>query len=154
MNMGRTWLFCASLVVGSLGLAAGASISADGAVPGGQRGGCGATIRITQLRFVPPSVARGANSTARVTAQNCSGQSQSTELMWLGRFMGKHVSGCPVIDPVAEPATFTALGTFKAKLTYDLSTSCTASRLRVTARFSGSGGTQLAQKSASLSITP
>jgi hypothetical protein len=87
-------------------------------------------------------------------ARNCTGVSQSTEITWLGQFKGKHVSGCPVIDPLAQHAAFKPHGTFKAKLTYDLPSSCTASRLQATTRFTGSGGTQLAEQSADLSITP
>ena len=147
------WLLRAAVTLAVVGLASVASISADGATQRAGTAACSGTIGITQLHFVPPSVARGGGSAAHVAAQSCTDQSQSTELTWLGRFRGKHFSGCPVIDPLAQHATFRPDGTFKAKLTYSLPSSCTASRLQVTVRFSGSGGTQLAEKSADLSIT-
>jgi len=151
--MNRILLFCTSLALAIVGVTAAASINADGAVPRPGAAACSGTIAITELRFVPPSVTRGGTSTAHVVAHNCTGRTQSTELTWLGQFKGKHISGCPAIDPLPESATFTSRGTVKAKLSYELPTSCTASQLQVTTRFTGSGGTQLAVRSAALSIT-
>jgi len=151
--MTRIRLFCASLALVTVGLGATASLSADGAVTGAGTTTCSGTLGITEFGFLPPTVVRGGASTVHVAARNCTGQSQATELTWLGQFKGKHFAGCPAIDPLAQPATFKAHGAFKAKLTYDLPTSCTASRLQVTVRFTGSGGTQLAEQSADLAIT-
>ncbi len=144
-------IVCASLAMTTIGLVAASSANADEAVVG-SRTPCSGTVAITHLQFAPPTVRRGGSSTVHVVARNCTSQSESTEITWLGQFNGTHVSGCPVIDPLAQPAAFKAHGTFKGKLTYDLPSSCTASRLQVTTRFTGSGGAQLAEQSAHLSI--
>lgn len=154
MSKKRIRFFSASLVLGAVGVVC---VSSSSAGWGDRRvettAPCSGTISITRIQFAPPSVARGGSSAVHVAARNCTGQSQSVELTWLGQFGGKHLSGCPAIDPLARPATFASHGTFKSSLRYDLPSSCTASRLDATARFSGSGGTQLAEESADLSIT-
>jgi hypothetical protein len=154
MSKTRIRFFCVSLVLAAVGVATVSSTSAGWTGPGIEtKAPCSGTISITKIHFVPPSVARGGHSTVHVTARNCTGQSQSIRLTWLGQFAGKHLSGCPVIDPLARPATFASHGTFRSSVGYDVPSSCTASRLDATARFSGSGGTQLAEGSADLSIT-
>jgi hypothetical protein len=147
---------CASVLLATVGVGAAATASANpvGAIPAARSVTCSGTIGITQMQFVPSSVASGGSSTVHLVAKNCTDQIQSTEVTWLGSFRGTHLSGCPIIDPLAQPATFKPHSTFRAKIEYEALSGCTATRLQVTARFAGSGGQQVAEKSADLTITP
>lgn len=117
---------------------------------------CTGAIQITALGFHPPTVAPGASSTVRLTAQNCRHHARSATLTWLAHFAGSNggiPTGCPAIDPLAVPAQFAADGAFRASLRYLAFPGCTATTLVVTARLTSSTGTVLAHRSATLHIT-
>jgi hypothetical protein len=112
-------------------------------------------VTVTHLAFKPSVVLSGQTSTVHLVAQNCTNETQTTTITWLGRFErpgGGIPSGCPVIDPFSQGATFAVGGIFRAKVTYLVPASCTATALAVTARISR-GATVLAHKTATLTIS-
>jgi hypothetical protein len=79
--------------------------------------------------------------------------------MFVARFIGPQPgipAGCPAIDPLPpQPAQFVPHGTFTASLTYRVFAGCTATALRVTARFfDAATGAEVANQSADLPIGP
>jgi len=115
------------------------------------------TLAITSLHFRPRAVAPGGSATARLRARNCTTQAQSATLTWLGRFSdagGGIPAGCPVIDPLAQPAEFAPRGRLRARLGFTVPAACTATSLQETARLSGAGGVVFAERTATLGITP
>src|SRR5438309_1811155 len=75
----------------------------------------------------------------------------------LGRFSdagGGIPAGCPVIDPLAQPAEFAPRGSFRAHLGFTVPAACTATSLQETARLSGAGGVVFAEQTATLGISP
>ena len=115
------------------------------------------TLAITSLRFRPRAVAPGGSATVRLRARNCTTQAQSATLTWLGRFSdagGGIPAGCPVIDPLAQPAEFAPRGSFRAHLGFTVPAACTATSLQETARLSGAGGVVFAEQTATLGISP
>jgi hypothetical protein len=119
---------------------------------------CTATIQITSLTFSPSQVTPGQSATVTVTAENCTDQPQQMSLMFVARFIGPTPSippGCPAIDPLPpQTAQFAPHGTFTASLTYRAFPGCTATALRVTARFFDATGAEAAIQSADLPIGP
>jgi hypothetical protein len=119
---------------------------------------CTGTIQITSLTFDSPQGAPGQVVTATVVAQNCTDQPQQASVMFVARFVGPSAgipAGCPAIDPLPpQQASFTPGGTYSAGLGYRIFPGCTATALRVTARFTDSTGAVLATQSADLPITP
>lgn len=116
---------------------------------------CTGIVQITRLAFSPSSVSPGDSSTADLTARNCTSASQQTTATWFGRFVGASAgipTGCPVLDPLPQPATFGPNGTFRSSVGYLVPASCTASQLQITVQIQQSG-TILAQQSANLAIT-
>jgi hypothetical protein len=92
-----------------------------------------------------------------VAARNCTGQPQSTLVLWLERFLGPNDTGippgCPAIDPLPpQPASLAPFGGSTASSTTLIVPSCTATQLEVTARFTGPSGTVLGQRTADLPI--
>jgi len=115
------------------------------------------TLAITSLRFRPRAVAPGGSATVRLRARNCTTQAQSATLTWLGRFSdagGGIPAGCPVIDPLAQPAEFAPRGSFRAHLGFTVPAACTATSSQETARLSGAGGVVFAEQTATLGISP
>ena len=115
------------------------------------------TLAITSLRFRPRAVAPGGSATVRLRARNCTTQAQSATLTWLGRFSdagGGIPAGCPVIDPLAQPAQFAPRGSFRAHLAFTVPAACTATSLQETARLSGASGVVFAEQTATLGISP
>ena len=146
----RLRAFLAGIAV--LGAATLATAAPAGAI--GSSTACTGVIKIARMAFRPPAVAPGNSSTVHVLAVNCTDRNHSTTVTWLGRFIGtggQVPQGCPIIDPVSEAANFVPHGSFAGKLTYLVPAGCTATVLRVTARFS-EGGAILTQRSANLTI--
>src|SRR5438128_9891223 len=113
------------------------------------------TVAITSLHFHPRAVAPGGSATVRLRARNCTTQAQSATLTWLGRFSdagGGIPAGCPVIDPLGQPAHFAPRGSFRAQLGVTVPAACTATTLHGTARPSGPGRVASAEPSATLGI--
>jgi hypothetical protein len=146
-----------------LAVAVAAVCAADTLVIDGPAGpaaaACTATIQITSLTFSPSPVTPGQSATVTVTAENCTDQPQRTSLMFVARFVGPTPSippGCPAIDPLPpQPAQFDPHGTFTSSLTYRVFSGCTATALRVTARFfDATTGAEVANQSADLPIGP
>jgi hypothetical protein len=112
-------------------------------------------VAITSLGFHPRHVAPGGHSTIRVVARNCTRQPQNITVTWLGQFVGSGVGippGCPAIDPLAQGANFKPRGTFRGHLEFVVFSSCTATALSETVRFTGADGTVLAEKTVELRI--
>jgi hypothetical protein len=117
---------------------------------------CPHRIVITALAFNPPTITRGQSSVVHVIARNCTRRPLTTELTWVGHFVGSGggiPAGCPAIDPLAVPAAFKPLGSLGAHLGYLVFSGCAATGLVVTARFTGPAGALLAQQSTVLRIT-
>jgi hypothetical protein len=113
-------------------------------------------VSITALGFHPPRVAPGGSSVVRLRALNCTPETQHATLTWVGQFIGPTPgipSGCPAIDPLAQPANFKPGGTFSAHVGFVVFASCTATALSETARLTGAHGTLLAEKTADLLIS-
>ena len=114
------------------------------------------TVAITSLHFHPRAVAPGGSATVRLRARNCTTQAQSATLTWLGRFSdagGGIPAGCPVIDPLAQPAQFAPRGRIRVHLGFTVPAACTATSLQETARLSGAGGVVFAEQTATLGIS-
>jgi len=115
------------------------------------------TVAITSLHFHPRAVAPGGSATVRLRARNCTTQAQSATLTWLGRFSdagGGIPAGCPVIDPLAQPAQFAPRGRIRVHLGFTVPAACTATSLQETARLSGASGVVFAEQTATLGISP
>jgi cellulose binding protein with CBM2 domain len=120
---------------------------------------CTATIQITSLTFNPAQITSGQSATVTVTAENCTDQPQRTSLLFVARFVGPTPNippGCPAIDPLPPTtAQFDPHGTFTSSLSYRTFSGCTATALRVNARFSDAAtGAEVANQSADLPIGP
>jgi hypothetical protein len=119
---------------------------------------CTATVQITSLTFSPSRVSPGQSATVTVAAENCTDQAQRMSLMFVARFVGPQPgipAGCPAIDPLPPgTAQFAPHGTYTASLTYLVFPGCTATALRVTARFFDTTGAEVANQSADLPIGP
>src|SRR5438046_623622 len=63
-------------------------------------------------------------------------------------------AGCPVIDPLAQPAQFAPRGRIRVHLGFTVPAACTATSLQETARLSGAGGVVFAEQTATLGISP
>jgi hypothetical protein len=111
---------------------------------------CSGVVDITHLAFKPPEVAPGGSSTAHMSARNCTDMPVKATSVWIGSFTGD-VAGCPVIDPVGQPADFAPNGTVRSKITYEVPSGCGATDLQFTVRIS-EGGTLFAEKTADLAI--
>lgn len=116
------------------------------------------TIEITQLAFSPASVTPGQTSMLNLTAVNCTSQSVTTSLTSYGQFQSPSTPngvppGCPVIDPLWQPVTFSPGGTYATSISFPVFTGCTATSLQGIVRFNGSAGGTLAQGTALLTIT-
>jgi hypothetical protein len=136
-----------ALLLGASGAAA-AGVTPGTAAPAA----CSGVLAIRAFAFHPPLVSPGQTSTATVSAVNCTGQSQAVTVIWSGRFIGPSAPGCPVLDPLAQPATFAPHGTYTAGVGYLALPSCTATQLQVTVKFQGQSGSVLAQATATLTI--
>jgi hypothetical protein len=126
------------------------------ATPAPAAAGClsGAQVAIRSLSFDPGSVARGQTATATVVARNCTRQPLSATLQWTAQFLGTGAAvpaGCPIVDPLVVPASFAARGRFSSSIGYLVFPACTATALRVTARFSA-GGVVLASRTADVPV--
>jgi hypothetical protein len=111
---------------------------------------CSGTVEITHLAFKPPSIAPGGSSTAHLKARNCTDASIQAASTWIASFTGD-TNGCPVIDPLTQPADFSPYGTVRSKVGYEVPSGCAATGLQLTVKISA-GGTLLAQKTADLVI--
>lgn len=135
--------------------AAGAGPALAAPAPASSRCSAGTQVAIRGLTFDPAVVAPGQTARATVVARNCTRTPLQATLQWSARFIGATAgvpAGCPVIDPVAFPASFAAYGRFSSSIGYLVFPSCTATALRVTARFSGATGV-LAEQTADVPIT-
>jgi hypothetical protein len=133
---------------------AGAQSALASPVPAA-RGCSGATqVTIRSLTFSPATAAPGQTVQATVVARNCTRAPLQATLQWSARFVDATAgvpAGCPVIDPIAFPASFPARGRFSSSIGYLVFPSCTATALRVTARFTGAAGV-LAERTADVPI--
>jgi hypothetical protein len=155
--MSRRSLLMAAMVALPAGLVAAPAGIAVASVPASHAASsCSRVIKITKLAFTPPAVAPGGESTAKLTARNCTGARQKTTAVWLGKFAGPGrgiPAGCPAIDPLPRAANFGAHATLHSKVSYAVPAACTATRLEVTVKID-KHGTVLAKKTADLAIVP
>ncbi|HEY4455919.1 MAG TPA: hypothetical protein VGN81_16525 [Pseudonocardiaceae bacterium] len=144
----------ASVTIASVALLTAPS-GVAAASPNQSHHSCTGIVQITRFAFNPSSVSPGDSSTANLSARNCTSASQQTTATWFGRFIGASTgipTGCPVLDPLPQPATFAPYGTFHSSVGYLVPASCTASQLQITVQIQQSG-TVLAQQSTNLAIT-
>lgn len=144
-------------VPASLLLAGGAA--AAGATPAVSTGStaCSSTavIQITAFAFHPPHVSPGQSSSADLTALNCTGATQSTTETWYGQLIGPGTGippGCPAIDPFMRPVVFAPHTPVSTSTSYLVFSGCTATKLAVTVKITGTAGTLLAQQTTYLTI--
>ena|SRR5664279_3849462 len=140
----------------AMALLVGASPGTAGAASASAAKPAKCVVAISSLRWHPRHISAGGSSVVRLSARNCTHQTQAVTLTWLGRFAGAQAgipAGCPAIDPVAEPVTLSPRGGFKAQLGFQTFASCTATSLSETARVTGAGGTVLAEQTAVLRIS-
>jgi len=113
-------------------------------------------VRITAMSFHPRRVVRGGTSTVRVQAWNCTKQTQPAMLTWIGQFVGPSPglpAGCPVVDPVAQSVDVAPHARFNAGLGFTVFSTCAATSLSETARFTDVTGTVLAERTVSLIVS-
>src|ERR1022692_1400917 len=153
--MFRSLLVAAMLMVPAVLAAAPAGLAAGASVPVSHApASCSGVIQITRLAFTPRAITPGGTSTANLTARNCTGTSQQTTAVWLGRFVGSGVGippGCPAIDPLPLSATFAPHGQLRSSVGYLVPSGCTATQLQVTVEIE-QGGTVLAERTADLAV--
>jgi hypothetical protein len=150
----RRSLLVAAMLLVPAALAAAPATLAAASVPASHAPTCSGVIQITRLAFTPPAVTPGGTSTANLAARNCTGTSQQTTAVWLGRFVGSGTGippGCPAIDPLAESVAFAPHGQFRSGVSYLVPATCTATQLQVTVELE-QGGTVLAEATADLTI--
>jgi hypothetical protein len=150
----RSWSLAAMVLAPVALAAAPAGIAAASVPPSRAAPSCSGVVQITELAFNPPAVTPGGMSTANLAARNCTGTSQQTTAVWLGRFVGSSGGippGCPAVDPLPQPASFAPHGVFRASVGYLVPAGCTANELQVTVEIE-QGGTVLAQATADLTI--
>jgi len=143
-----TILAVSGLLTAPAGVAAASTSVGDAATS------CTGVVQITSLDFTPSSVSPGAAATADLNVRNCTGDRQVTTATWFGRFIGSAAgipAGCPVLDPLPQPATLAPYGRFHSSVGYLTPESCTAVQLQVTVRIQ-QGGTVLAQRTATVEI--
>jgi hypothetical protein len=133
------------------------AVLAAGAANAAATASCSAVIDIEQIAFNPPSVPAGEPSTLNLVAQNCTSQTLRGEAIWSGRFTwpgGGLPSGCPVIDPIAQPYSMAPGVQYTTTRVYeDPIPGCEATGLQVTVEFSAQGYTGVvAQATATLNI--
>jgi hypothetical protein len=150
----RRSLLVAAMLLVPAALAAAPATLAAASVPASHAPTCSGVIQITRLAFTPVVVAPGQTATLQSTARNCTGTSQQTTSVWLGRFVGAAAGippGCPAIDPLPRPASFAPHGQLRSSVGYLVPSGCTATQLQVTVEFE-QGGTVLAEATADLGI--
>jgi hypothetical protein len=144
----RTLLTAAAALLATIGALAvpSASVAAS----------CAGTVQIDSLDFSPTTALPGQTVTARVVARNCTAEPQSAALMIVAQFLGATPgipAGCPVLDPLPpRTVAFPAGGSSLSSQSYLIFVGCTATALRVTARYTDSSGAVLATRSADLPI--
>ncbi len=146
--------FAAMILVPAALAAAPASGAAASGPPSHPPARCTGIIQITRLAFTPSAVTPGQMATPNLAARNCTGASQQTTAVWLGRFTapaGGIPPGCPAIDPLPQPVTFAPHGAFRSGVGYLVPASCTANQLQVTVEFEQNGAV-LAEQTADLTI--
>jgi hypothetical protein len=95
----------------------------------------------------------GRSSTVHLSARNCLDVAEHTDFTMVGRFTGKRMTGCPILDPLARPTPFSPGGTVRFTLNDEVPSSCDATGLQVSATFTGTPGRRLAERSTRLAIT-
>jgi hypothetical protein len=155
----RRWVGWVAALAVAGGLVAAGGASASAATPGTTAGPavCTSTsiVQINSLTFVPSAVAPGQSSVATLKASNCTAQTVQTTTYWYGRFVGPTPgipTGCPVVDPIARPLTFTPHGSASLSTRYTTFPSCTATSFQLNVRIIGPGGALLASRDATLTI--
>ena len=150
----RRSLLVAAMLVVPAALAAAPATLAAASVAASHAPTCSGVIQITRLAFAPPAVTPGGTSTANLAARNCTGTSQQTTAVWLGRFVGPAAGippGCPAIDPLPLSASFAPHAQLRSSVGYLVPSGCTATQLQVTVEIE-QGGTVLAERTADLGI--
>lgn len=155
----RRWVGWAAALAVAGGLVVAGGASASAATPATAAGPalCTGTVQINSLTFVPSTVAPGQSSTATLKARNCTAQTLQTTTYWYGRFVGPTPgipAGCPAVDPLPRPLTFTPHGSASLSTSYLTFASCTATSFQLNVRIVGPGGALLATRDATLTIHP
>jgi len=139
-----------------------AGVAALAAIPASPALAAPASVRCSQvairsLTFDPAVANPGQTATATVVARNCTGATLQTTLQWTARFVGATAgipAGCPAIDPLPVAVSFPPHRSVSSSFGILVFPSCSATALQVTARYTGSGGAVLAERTASLPIVP
>jgi len=112
-------------------------------------------VRIARLAFRPHTAMVGTTATLKLAARNCTKLPQSATVQFTASWVGPSAglpNGCPVIDPLAEPASFAPHGKFTAQVGYLVPAGCAATALDATVQITGASGTPLATGTARLRI--
>jgi hypothetical protein len=107
--------------------------------------------------FAPPEVTPGNSATADLITTNCTSGTLSTEEQWSGQWLpltstGLPPAGCPVIDPLLRPVTYTPGQELAENTTYLVPAGCRAAGLAVTVKISLSTGTSVLTATTDLTI--
>lgn len=112
---------------------------------------CTGTAALTQLGFVPSSVAPGQNSNLKGTLANCTSQPVAITLLITWQLLGT-AQNCFVNDPTYMQETLPANGTLSLGGQYMVAGTCTASGVQATVKITDAGNNVLAQGTAVLAI--
>jgi Cellulose binding domain len=133
----RRLLIAALAALCAVGLAVVGGGTAHAAV-----NGCTGTFQVGLITFDRPSVTPGQSFTATAPIQNCTDQTQTLNGYWLAQSTpppGAPSTFCAGNDPFPISQVSVAPGgTYTAKVTYDISSTCTAPVIRVSAVVNGS----------------
>jgi hypothetical protein len=122
---------------------------------------CSGTIQVTSFTFVPATVIAGANSTATLVLQNCTGNAVSVSGIWAAHYSLPGVNGVPpgclAIDPLGQQANLPPNGSVTQTLVYSTFAAtlpqCAATGLDASVNLS-IAGTLVASPTAHLTIQP
>lgn len=140
-----------ALLVAGLSAVGGAATAASRTAAQPTAGCTGAVVAITQLGFVPSSVAPGQNSNLTGTLTNCTAEPLAVTELIAWQFLGT-ARNCFVNDPYYRPVTLPANGSLSLVGVYMVAGTCTASGVQVNVQITDSGYNMLAQASAQLAI--
>jgi hypothetical protein len=106
---------------------------------------CTGTVQVASFTFSPASVRPGQSSVATLVLQNCTAVDQQLSLVWYGSFTGTGTGvpqGCANIDPLPPlPVTVPASGRYSRGFSYQVPSSCTATKLTATVNINMGGTT-------------
>lgn len=113
-------------------------------------------IELNGFAFAPPEVTPGNSATADLITTNCTASTLATDEQWTGQWLSPTgtglPAGCPAIDPLLRPVTYTPGQELAENTTYLVPTGCQAAELAVTVQIFDSTGTTVLTATTDLKI--